>query len=339
MEQNITIRVFVASPGDVPEERDTLPRVVDELNKTIGPQNDCHLEAIRWETHTAPGAGRPQAVINDQIGSYDIFVGIMWRRFGTPSGIAASGTEEEYRRAYKQWESDQNTILMFYFRETPFYPKTIDELEQMKQVLSFRKELDGKALVWTYETPNDFEGFIRKHLGLRVPRLVQERKATVQNRAEPNDESVQMVRDFWVRMSPELQRACCIAYNENRLAGDPGIQTRDLFAALQRVGSPAIQAIVSGIPSAALPEPTAGPVNDTDYIVTERPWLSSCVESSVRRLSKALPSGDLLSGADVFADIAKNGHGTSVALLRKHNVGPSEIDRILKEKGVRVVDA
>jgi hypothetical protein len=29
----------------------------------------------------------------------------MWKRFGTATGIAASGTEEEFRLTYECWES------------------------------------------------------------------------------------------------------------------------------------------------------------------------------------------------------------------------------------------
>jgi hypothetical protein len=330
-------RVFLASPGDVPREREALPRVVDEFNVTIGPLSDCRLEAIRWETHATPDAGRPQAIINDQLGDYDIFIGIMWRRFGTPTGVAGSGTEEEYRVAFERWSTNQDLVLMFYFCEAPFYPSNIDELEQMRHVLLFRKELEGKALTWTYKTSADFEADIRKHLSVRIPRLLQDKRTTTRSRARPTDESVRALVDLWDRMSPDLQRAFNVAYNENRLAGDPGIQTRDLFAAMLRVNSPSLRQIVNEIPPAALPEPTPGTVIDTTYIVAERPWLSGCVASSVKRLSKALPHGRQLTAADVFADIAKNGSGKSVALLREHNVGPSEIDRILKQKGVQVV--
>jgi len=95
-------RLFIASPGDVASERDALDRVVREVNQTHGAPLGYVIELWRWETHAVPGGGRPQAVINDQIPEYDIFIGIMWRRFGTPTGVAGSGTEEEYRIAYFQ---------------------------------------------------------------------------------------------------------------------------------------------------------------------------------------------------------------------------------------------
>lgn len=92
--QEVTkVRLFVASLGDVHAERDTLAGVVGELNYTMGQKLGFVVELVRWETHCRPGARRPQGVINDLVGPYVIFLGIMWKRFGTPTGEADSGTE------------------------------------------------------------------------------------------------------------------------------------------------------------------------------------------------------------------------------------------------------
>ncbi len=91
------INVFVASPGDVDLERDAVAKVVNEVNfalAIIAPEKDTSLELKQWKTHVHPEMGRPQGVINKQIGSYDIFIGLMWKRFGTATGVANSGTEE-----------------------------------------------------------------------------------------------------------------------------------------------------------------------------------------------------------------------------------------------------
>lgn len=326
-------RLFVASPGDVAAERQTLERVVREINQTHGEPLEYTIELLRWETHAGPSGGRPQAVINDQIPEYDIFVGLMWRRFGTPTGVAGSGTEEEYRLAYKAWERNNKMPLMFYFCQKPFMPKRLDEIEQVKQVLLFREELERKALVWEYESSRKFEDEIRKHLCLRMTRLMKPPTAN----AVPDEGTISDLRALWDRMTPELRKAFSVAYNENRRAGDPGIQTRDLFAAMLRVPGVQVTQIVNEIPQTALPEAVQGPVVERPYIVEERPWLSHCVASSVRRLRRALPEGRHLTAADVFADIAKNGSGESVAKLREHKIGPREIDRILLEKGIDVV--
>src|SRR6185436_2603019 len=115
--------VFVASPGDVKSERDSLDKVIDEVNLTHGTALDYELELLTWEKNAFPAGGAPQTVINEIIDTYDIFVGIMWKRFGTPTPVAGSGTEEEYRIAYSSWEKNPEIGIMFYFSKKPFYPQ------------------------------------------------------------------------------------------------------------------------------------------------------------------------------------------------------------------------
>jgi hypothetical protein len=330
-------RLFVASPGDVPNERGALARVVREVNQTHGDPLGYSIQLLMWKSHAAPSGGRPQGVINEQIPDYDIFVGIMWRRFGTPTGIAGSGTEEEYRIAYRKWQANNTMPLMFYFCQKPFMPRSVEEIDQMRHILLFRQELEQKALVWEYSSPVAFEADIRKHLCLRMARMLQEQRQEFTSKAKPDEESIENLKALWDRMTPELQKAFSVAYNENRRAGDPGIQTRDLFAAMLRVAGEQLNPIVSEIPQAALPEPVQGPVVEQPYVIEERPWLSHCVASSVRRLRGALPDGRDRTAADVFADIAKNGSGESVALLRSHDIGPEQIDQILRKNGLNVV--
>src|SRR5262245_54633672 len=84
------LRVLIASPGDVAAGRDHASAVLAELNRGVAAEAGFYLEAVRWETHARPDFGRVQQLITDQLGSVDIFVGIMWRRFGTPTGVAES---------------------------------------------------------------------------------------------------------------------------------------------------------------------------------------------------------------------------------------------------------
>ena len=158
------VRVFVASPGDVESERTSLSKIIDELNTTIAPDKGYVLELVRWETHSTPSMGRPQAIINQQVGRYDIFLGVMWKRFGSPTGLAESGTEEEFNLAYKMWTESGSPWIAFYFCQKPFLPQAEDELEQYSKVLRFRRELQGKGLVWEYSTPSEFADTVRPHL-------------------------------------------------------------------------------------------------------------------------------------------------------------------------------
>jgi hypothetical protein len=157
------IRLFLSSPGDVNPEREKVPAVVTEI-KRIFDYLDVNIEVIDWKTHVAPDMGRPQEVINRQIGDYDIFVGIMWKRFGTRTGPAESGTEEEFRIAYKNWQRFQRPRIMFYFCLRPYMPMNTEESSQFLKVVAFREELQQKGLVWEYQSPEDFADALRTHL-------------------------------------------------------------------------------------------------------------------------------------------------------------------------------
>jgi hypothetical protein len=160
------IKVFIGSPGDVAEERDVASHVVGELNRILGDAFDITLSATRWETHAWPDVGEDaQDVINREIGEFDILVGVMWRRFGSPTKRAGSGTGEEFQRAYELFKKYGRPKIMFYFRTTPFYTTDLTEVAQFRKVLKFRADLEKLGvLYWEYGTPLEFERNVREHL-------------------------------------------------------------------------------------------------------------------------------------------------------------------------------
>jgi hypothetical protein len=121
---------------------------------------------VRWETHSWPAVGADaQDVINREIDPYDIFIGIMWSRFGTPTKRADSGTSEEFTRAYEYHNAYGRPYIMFYFRKTAFYPESQRELRQFGKVLAFRQKLQKSGVfVWEYDNPLTFERNLREHL-------------------------------------------------------------------------------------------------------------------------------------------------------------------------------
>jgi Domain of unknown function (DUF4062) len=165
------LRIFLASPGELSEERNRLEEVVKELNITLGRQAGVRLELVKWETDAYPDFGaEPQAVIDEQVGDdYDIFLGILWTRFGLPTSDAASGTEHEFRRAYSRYKRNPSLMrIMFYFRDGEVSTTKIDA-EQLLKVQLFRKELgELGSLYWTYRTANDFVNLARVHLTKQI---------------------------------------------------------------------------------------------------------------------------------------------------------------------------
>ena len=172
----LNITVFVASPGDVKGERKAVRDAAAEVNRTVGEREGFRLTVKGWETHTRPGAGRPQGVINDQIGPYDIFVGIMWARLGSPSGKAASGTVEEYEIARAQWKRKRKhkPSVLFYFRSSA--PRKMADIDpaQFQAVTDFKRRVFADNLAREYATVKEFGQLIREHL-IHEARAVMER--------------------------------------------------------------------------------------------------------------------------------------------------------------------
>ncbi len=162
------LKVFVASPGDVQAERTRVERVVREINLNLSSSNyPIQFELVRWETHSYPSFGSdPQTIINKQIGNdYDIFIGILWARVGTPTPRFPSGTLEEFEMAYQRWKDAPDSIgLMIYFKEEPLTPWQLDP-NHLAQIQKFKAELPNRGgLYWTFKTVDDFETDVRLHL-------------------------------------------------------------------------------------------------------------------------------------------------------------------------------
>jgi hypothetical protein len=167
-------RAFVASATDVSEERAILEEVIQEFNVTWSQKFRVRIELLKWETHTCPSAGDyPQAVINRQIGEdYDLFIGIMWHRFGTSTQEFGSGTEEEFHRAWARFKEQPDSLdIMFYFKDAPVSPSQLD-LAQVDSVRKFKAQLGKEGVYyWTFNEPPQFAEFVRLHLS----RFVQNR--------------------------------------------------------------------------------------------------------------------------------------------------------------------
>jgi hypothetical protein len=162
------VRVVVVSPGDVARERDVTQTVIDELNRTIADERGSRFSLWRWETDARPGLHLegPQGRIDEEmrIEDADVVVGIFWKRFGTPTADADSGTEHELRRAWAAWRQDQRPEVMVYFCTRAYAPATSAELAQHQRVLAFREALPGQQLSWLYNRVQDFERLLREHL-------------------------------------------------------------------------------------------------------------------------------------------------------------------------------
>lgn len=189
------LRVFLASPSDVADERLRAMHVIESMNKGIETQiTGVRLELMAWED-IVPATGRPEQVILDQLPpeKWDIFIGILWLRFGTGTGGIdpatqkpfISGTEEEFKAAYKMRESYTDgfpKIMMYRCRRAPTDVFSLD-FEQVAHVKKFFDDFGPSGahpgLYQEYTTPDDFERLLRKHLGMRIAEFTQVQHLTV----------------------------------------------------------------------------------------------------------------------------------------------------------------
>ncbi len=188
------LEVFIASPGDVTPERRVLEGVVSEFNLTWGNRHRVHLELVKWETHSRPAIGDDaQDVINRQVGDeYDIFLGIMWGRFGTPTARAESGTEEEFQRAYDRLKKGDQVQIMFYFKDAGIPPSKLDG-EQIAKVQAFKKKIADEygGLYYQFETTDEFQTKVRIHLSKVVQDWLDTNTGAIDSKSVPKTDELE----------------------------------------------------------------------------------------------------------------------------------------------------
>ena len=161
------ISIFIGSPGDTQSERIALDEVIRRINDgVLAEDKRVVLRLVRWENDAWPGFGQDaQDVINQQIGPYDIFVGIMRNRLGTPTGRAASGSVEEFERAYRAWFKHKIPTVMLYFSKEPMQVAAVGQLDEIRKVLLFKERVGRMGgLFWEYESVDEFKRQVAHHL-------------------------------------------------------------------------------------------------------------------------------------------------------------------------------
>jgi tetratricopeptide (TPR) repeat protein len=157
-------KCFIASPGDLSEERKDFPGILHLLNDVVGHRLNHQLEPLGWE-ETQPNWGRPQELINQDVRQCDVFVMLLWKRWGMPSGKYSSGTEEEFEIAYERYMKTGRPHLLLYFRSVP-QDMMANPGEQLQKVIKFRtrSEVDRVGLFKTYETPQQWKDIVMRHI-------------------------------------------------------------------------------------------------------------------------------------------------------------------------------
>ena len=168
------VKVFLASPGDLGEERKAAKFVVDEFNALYADEFGYQIDLVGWED-TVSVFGRPQAIINRELERCELFVGLMWKKWGTPPdscGPYSSGFEEEFRTSLDRRETDGRPEISLLFKEIGSEFLT-DPGDDLKKVLAFKEALktERKLLFEVFENLRDFETKFRRCVSTYVTKL------------------------------------------------------------------------------------------------------------------------------------------------------------------------
>ncbi|HET6387701.1 MAG TPA: hypothetical protein VFJ58_30300 [Armatimonadota bacterium] len=207
----LTIRIFVSSPGDVGQERVISARVIERLQGEFA--GYAQLEAILWEHEPLRATDHFQSQIATPSNA-DIVVCILWSRLGTrlppdkfarPDGTPyASGTEWEFEDAANAFLLNGKPDLLVYRKlSDPLISsqdeRAIERLEQKRALDRFIDHWFGnpsegfKAAFTGFETPDEYEDLLEKHLR----KLIKER---LPERITGEDEDT--VRISWFKGTP-----------------------------------------------------------------------------------------------------------------------------------------
>jgi hypothetical protein len=197
-------KVMIATPSDVPQERQIIREAVHQWNALLADDKKVVLLPVGWETHAHPMMGdRPQALINKQVlKDCDLLVAVFWTRLGSPTGEAASGTVEEIEEHLKEGKP-----AMIYFSNAPVRP-SIDEAQeaQYRALRQFRASCESRGLIETFESLSEFkEKFARQLIQLVLDRwagagnstTAEEREAVFRWQAGTHSDAPMLSDDAW----------------------------------------------------------------------------------------------------------------------------------------------
>lgn len=171
-----TYRVLIASPSDLPDERQAATDAINEWNAQHAAAESVVLLPVTWQTHALPTTGiRPQEAINRQlVRTADLLIGMFWTKFGTSTGVAESGTVEEIDQFVARRKP-----AMLYFSTRPVSPNSID-LKQLENLREFKNETYKKALAGSFASVEELRQTLARDLmnQVRALKAKQRRKSS-----------------------------------------------------------------------------------------------------------------------------------------------------------------
>jgi tetratricopeptide (TPR) repeat protein len=269
-QQPLHLRVFIASPGDVVEERTLAREVLDRLPKHPLLEDLITLKVIAWDDeHGTPMLGTlsPQQCVTRFRGrpaDCDIVIVVLWGRMGTPLRDEKKKDGEPYLSG-TEWEIEDAIaapppgpdILLYRRTETPKAtlddPELPDKLKQFQLVTDYFAQLQaGQSAIRgfnPYAKPADFRSALESHFFriLRQRLDAARAKEVLTARAEEEPVAAVLGRD---RAEREISAAVEALVAEARVADAEPDREATVEAALSSLAEGRMdeaKAVLSGV--------------------------------------------------------------------------------------------
>ena len=162
------VRVFVASPSDVSDERTQGCEVIRLWNAANSYNKLIIIEPVLVESHgQSMQGGHPQDLINAQLlERFDLLVAILWHRLGAPTDTDMSGTVQEIRE-FSESKGHERVMIFFCSKDLPqgFDRKQYDAL------VEFKSRVQSSGIYIPYRGPAEVASLFRHQIDIAMNAL------------------------------------------------------------------------------------------------------------------------------------------------------------------------
>lgn len=197
----LTLRIFIASPGDVAEERRLAVETIRELEDSHLLRDRVRLQVVAWDDPAAraPMDARetPQRSVQRYAGrpaDCDLTLVVLWSRLGTPLPAGIMRTDGSRFASGTVWEVEDAKAAdrpVFVYRRTekprielddPQFDAKRAQFEALSRWFAdVERDADGSlhAGINEYATPTEFRALLRQHLEAFIGRRLTEDSGNV----------------------------------------------------------------------------------------------------------------------------------------------------------------
>lgn len=105
-------KVCLSCPGDLNRERQICESAIADFNKLYVTE-DIQYSVFHFGKVPSEFGATAQEIINKNWEGFDLYIGLMGARFGSPTKEYGSGTEEEFKNAIERKKERQNCLCFF----------------------------------------------------------------------------------------------------------------------------------------------------------------------------------------------------------------------------------